>query len=381
MIQKKLKIGITCYPTFGGSGVIATEIGMAMAQRGHSVHFICASVPMRLNRFMDNIYFHEVETRDYPLFISSQYALSLASKIVEVATYEKLDILHAHYAVPHATSAYLAKQILKDQSLKVITTLHGTDITLVGNDRSFLPITRFSIEQSNGVTAPSRFLKLATYDKLNVSTNFPIEVIPNFVDTDSFSPKCPSEPCQLPKRFKKDSERILIHVSNFRAVKRVLDVVQIFNLVQKDVPAKLVFVGDGPDRSAAEALVHELKIADKVLFLGKLESFVDILRSSDVFILPSESESFGLAALEAMSCGVPVVGSNVAGIPEVVTNNKTGFLHPVADVSAMAQSVIEILTDKKLYNDLSINARNDSINRFSKDNIIDKYESYYSSLC
>ena len=381
--SRKLKIGISCYPTFGGSGVVATEIGMAMAQRGHSVHFICAGVPMRLNRFMDNIFFHEVEVKEYPLFITSQYSLCLTSKMVEVAEYENLDIIHAHYAIPHATSAYLARQILKEKSPKIITTLHGTDITLVGNDRSFLPITRFSILESDGITVPSHYLKHATYDKLNVSSSFPIEIIPNFVDTELYKPKCelPKKELLLPNCLRtRSNEKVIVHISNFRPVKRVLDVVKIFNEVQKTVPSKLFFIGDGPDRSAAEALTKEFNLKDKIIFLGKMDSFTDILKNADLFLLPSENESFGLAALEALSCGIPVVGSKIGGIPEVVADKENGFLHPVGSISEMSMSSIKLLSDSFLWESFSKNARTTVLERYQIDKIIDLYEKFYYSL-
>ena len=304
-MDKKLKIGITCYPTFGGSGVVATEVGMAMAARGHKVHFICYDVPRRLDRFMENVYFHEVEVRDNPLFTYPPYSLALASKMVEVVEYEGLDLLHVHYAVPHATSAYLARKILAEKSPKIITTLHGTDITLVGNERSYLPITRFSIIKSDGVTAPSHFLKHATYDKLNVPTDSEIEIIPNFIDTSKYLPRKQAQCRDIRKALPgcTENKKVMVHISNFRPVKRISDVVSVFNLVSQKVDSHLVLVGDGPERSKIERLVHEKGLSENVSFLGKQESIVEILQNGDLFLLPSKNESFGLAALEAQSCG------------------------------------------------------------------------------
>ncbi|MFN8389091.1 MAG: N-acetyl-alpha-D-glucosaminyl L-malate synthase BshA [Bdellovibrionota bacterium] len=377
-----LRIGITCYPTFGGSGVIATEIGMAMARRGHKVHFISYDVPRRLDRFLENIYFHEVEVHDYPLFVHPPYPLSLASKMVEVVTYEKLDLLHVHYAVPHATSAYLAKQVLGNSPVKVITTLHGTDITLVGNDRSYLPIVRFSISQSDGVTTPSQYLKLATYDKLNLSTDVPIEVIPNFVDTDQFRPLFPGEP-RNPSPISDHclaGDKVLVHVSNFRPVKRIHDVVKAFDIVSKQIKSHLVLIGDGPERSRIERLVRDLGLEDQVCFLGKQENFVPILQLAHLFLLPSETESFGLAALEAMSCGVPVIATDVHGIPEVVQHGRTGFLSEVGDVEDMAQHAMQLLTNESLHQQFSRDAREAVLEKYSMPKLIDRYEQYYRDI-
>jgi N-acetyl-alpha-D-glucosaminyl L-malate synthase BshA len=377
--MQQLRIGIVCYPTYGGSGVIASEIGMGMARRGHRVHFIASGMPRRLDRYMSNIYFHEVEMRDYPVFVSPPYAIGLASKIVDVSTYEKLDILHVHYAVPHATSAYLAKQVLGASSPKIITTLHGTDITLVGNDRSYLPITRFSIVQSDGVTTPSQYLKGATYDKLNVSTDFPVEVIGNFVDTEEYQPGNDGIKTKLSPCFKDSAcdGPVLTHVSNFRAVKRIPDIIEVFARVNAEVPSKLILIGDGPERGNAERLVFEKKLTDKVCFLGKLETFTEILQGTTVFLLPSESESFGLAALEAQSCGIPVVASNAGGIPEVVIDGETGFLSDIGDVQDMAKNVLKIINDSALAKKLGENARKRVLDNFSYDKLIEEYEKYY----
>jgi len=376
--RKKLKIGITCYPTYGGSGVIATEIGMAMAERGHRVHFISSDVPRRLDRFTENVFYHEVEAHEYPLIAFPHYDLALASKMVEVCTYEKLDLLHVHYAVPHATSAYLAKQILKAASPKIITTLHGTDITLVGNERSYLPITRFSIMESDAVTAPSNYLKNATYDKLNVPSSLPIEVIANFVDTELFKPVEQKAGKKLRECLGcKDEKPILLHTSNFRPVKRVEDVVRVFAKVKQEIPCHLILVGDGPSRSSAEALAHELGLGKEVCFLGKQELVHEILQSATIFLLPSKNESFGLAALEAMSCGVPVIAARTEGIPEVVTHGELGFLSEVGDVDDMARNCIRLLQDKALYQKISSEGRKVAVEKYGREKLISKYEDYY----
>ncbi|HMO18584.1 MAG TPA: N-acetyl-alpha-D-glucosaminyl L-malate synthase BshA [Oligoflexia bacterium] len=379
-----MNIGITCYPTFGGSGVVATEIGLSLAKLGHQIHFICYDIPRRLPGFVENIFFHEVEVREYSLFEHQPYALSLASKMVEVSTYEKLDLIHVHYAIPHATSAYLAKQILGDRAPKIITTLHGTDITLVGQDRSYLPITRFSIMESDGVTTPSQFLRSATYDKLNVPSSTPIKVIPNFVDLDRYSPA--SEECINPAAHllgvcpRKSNTRILLHVSNFRPVKRIGDVLRVFSRVHESIPSHLVLIGDGPDRSSSEALARELGIEKNVCFLGKQESFIPWLQHADLFLLPSELESFGLAALEAMSCGVPVIASNAQGIPEVVKHGETGFIAEVGNWEKMADYALSILNNKELHQNLRNNARIHAVKNYNSKNIISMYLEFYQNV-
>ncbi|MCB0310599.1 MAG: N-acetyl-alpha-D-glucosaminyl L-malate synthase BshA [Bdellovibrionales bacterium] len=384
-MREKLRIGITCYSTYGGSGVIATEIGMAMASRGHRVHFICADMPMRLNRFTPNVYYHEVEVHEYPLFSHPHYDLALASKMVEVATYEKLDLLHVHYAVPHATSAYMAKQILQAENPqivpRVITTLHGTDITLVGNERGYLPITRFSIMQSDGVTAPSLFLKHATYDKLNIPTTCPIEVIPNFVDSEKFIPISQNGENAVHICFGQEKPLpVLVHVSNFRPVKRTEDVVRVFAKTRESIPCHLVLIGDGPDRSRCEELVRELGLEHQVCFFGKHNAIVDVLQASSIFLLPSKNESFGLAALEAMSCGLPVVASRAEGIPEAVVHGETGFLSEVADIDSMAKDCVRLLSDPDLYARMSRAARKHANESFSRDPIVERYERYYYQI-
>jgi len=371
-----MKIGITCYPTYGGSGVIATELGKELALRGHEVHFISYALPFRLSHYIENIVFHEVEMSNYPLFEFPLYSLSLASKMVEVAEYEKLDILHVHYAIPHATSAYLAKEMLrKNRNLKVFTTLHGTDITLVGLEPSFLPLVRFSIEKSDGVTAVSRFLKEKTIT--NYSCESDIKVIPNFVDTDLFKP---SDNGEFRKTLAPKGEKILVHTSNFRPVKRVPDTIKIFEKVQKEIPSKLILIGDGPDRSECERLSRQLDLCDKVKFLGKQDGLVEILSSADIFLIPSQSESFGLAALEAMACGLPVISSSVGGLPELVRHNETGFIAEIGDIDRMAKYTLELLTNEKKYTIFAENARQRAVNKFDTSKVVPLYEEYYEQI-
>ena len=322
-----MKIGITCYPTYGGSGVVATELGMELAARGHEIHFISYAPPIRLTDTNDRIQFHEVEISNYPLFDHAPYALSLAVKMMEVAESETLDLLHVHYAIPHSVSAFLARSMAAPMRLPFITTLHGTDITLVGNDRSFLPITKFSIEQSDGVTAISHYLKQRTLEEFDIKR--PIEVIPNFVNCDLY---CRKENPAMRAEWAPDGEPILMHLSNFRPVKRITDVVEIFALVREKIRAKLVLIGDGPDRAAAEYLVRKRKLARDVHFLGKQDRVYQHLAQADLFLLPSDMESFGLAALEAMACEVPVVASNVGGVPEVIEHGIDGYLHPPQEI-------------------------------------------------
>jgi len=371
-----MKIGITCYPTYGGSGVIATELGKALALRGHQVHFISYALPFRLNNFVENVVFHEVEMSSYPLFEFPLYTLALASKMVEVAEYEKLDLLHVHYAIPHASSAYLAKQMLKNKiDLKIITTLHGTDITLVGLEPSFLPLVKFSIEESDGVTAVSRFLREKTLTNYNIDKE--IEVIPNFVDTQNFRPI--KDGC-FKKHIADKGEKVIIHTSNFRQVKRVTDAIRVFDMVQKEVPSKLILIGDGPDRSECERLTRQLEISDKVKFLGKQDGLVEILNSADVFLIPSQSESFGLAALEAMACGIPVVSSSVGGLPELVRHNETGFIAEIGDIERMAKYIIDLFTNDKKYELFSKNSRDRAVNLFDISKVVPLYENYYKSV-
>jgi len=369
-----MKIGITCYPTYGGSGVIATELGKELALRGHEVHFISYALPFRLSHYVKNIVFHEVETSSYPLFEFPLYTLSLASKMVEVAEFEKLDLLHVHYAIPHAASAYLAKQMLNEKKdLKFITTLHGTDITLVGLEPSFLPLVKFSIDQSDGVTAVSRFLKEKTIT--NYLCEKPIDVIPNFIDANTYRPNGKPE---FRRHAAPNGEKVMVHTSNFRIVKT--DTIRIFEKVQQEIPSILVLVGDGPDRSECERLCRQLGLCDKVKFLGKQEGLVDILNSSDIFLIPSQSESFGLAALEAMACGLPVVSSSVGGLPELVRHNETGYIAEIGDIDRMAKYTIELLSNKKKYDLFAKNARDRAVNIFDKSKIVPLYENYYKKI-
>lgn len=368
-----MKIGITCYPTYGGSGVVATELGKALALRGHQIHFISYSLPARLDNFVGDVFYHEVEMSQYPLFDFPLYTDSLASKMVDVARYHDLDILHVHYAIPHATSAFIAKRILApNKDIKVITTLHGTDVTLVGLEPSFLPLVKFSIEQSDYVTSVSRFLQMKTYTMYNIEKE--IDVIPNFVDTERFTRR---KDCQFRARFAPNGEKILIHVSNFRAVKRVPDTIRIFDIVRKAVPSKLILVGDGPDRSESERLARELGISDDVRFLGKQTLLPEILSASDLLLMPSQSESFGLSALEAMSCSVPVVSSSAGGLPELVVHGETGFIAELGDVQRMAKYAIDLLSDDRKWELFSQNARKRAVEKFNVDQIIPLYEKLY----
>ncbi|MEG8945922.1 N-acetyl-alpha-D-glucosaminyl L-malate synthase BshA [Rosettibacter firmus] len=372
-----MRIGITCYPTYGGSGVVATELGLALASMGHQVHFISYAMPQRLNRFVENIFFHEVEIASYPLFEHSLYGLSLTSKMLEVIEYEKLDLMHVHYAIPHAVSAYLAKQIRKktNKDIKFITTLHGTDITLMGLEPSFMPLVKFSIEESDGVTAVSRFLKEKTLTNFNVNRD--IEVIYNFIDTEKFKP-LDDKPYH--EKFATHGEKILVHTSNFRAVKRVPDTIRILQKVKKEVPAKLVLIGDGPDRSECERLTRELDLQKDVIFLGKQDALPEILNAADIFLMPSQSESFGLSALEAMACGIPVVSSSVGGLPELIIHNETGYIAEIGDIDRMAKYVIDLLTNEKKYKIFSKNSRERAVKYFDKNIIVPKYIEYYERI-
>jgi N-acetyl-alpha-D-glucosaminyl L-malate synthase BshA len=363
-MSRTLRIGMTCYPSFGGSGIIATELGQELAKRGHEVHFICTGVPRRFVPEAPNVFLHEVKPPGYPLFGGdTQYAIALASKMVEAARTERLDLFHVHYAIPHATAGVLAKQILGPGAPKLITTLHGTDITVVGSDPSFLPVTCYSIEQSDGVTTPSAFLREATYERLGVRRTREIEVISDFVDTELYAPGHP--------------RRVLVHNSNFRPLKRVEDVVRIFARVRQRVACELVLIGDGPDRPRAESLVATLGLTDHVRFLGERVDIVETIQQARVFLLPSETESFGLAALEALSCGVPVVASRVGGLPEVIEEGESGFLAPVGDIDGMADAVVRLLEDDVLHTRLARNARARAVERFRLLPMVDRYEAFY----
>jgi N-acetyl-alpha-D-glucosaminyl L-malate synthase BshA len=369
-----MKIGISCYPTYGGSGVVAAELGKALAERGHQIHLISYALPIRMEGFSKNIFYHEVEISTYPLFDFPLYTPALASKIAEVARFEKLDIVHAHYAIPHAISAYLAKQITAN-GLKIVTTLHGTDITLVGLEPSFLPVMKFSIEQSDGVTAVSRFLKEKTITNYGIEKD--IRVIPNFVDVTRYQR---IEASSVRENIAPNGEKVLIHVSNFRPVKRVQDVVMIFDLIRRKIPSKLILVGDGPDRSACERLARELGVIDDVQFLGKQQELVCLLSSSDLFLIPSQSESFGLSALEAMACEVPVVASSVGGLPELVVHGETGYIAEIGDIERMAKYSIDLLTNEAKYKLFSQASRRRAVEVFNAEKIIDQYEQYYEQV-
>jgi N-acetyl-alpha-D-glucosaminyl L-malate synthase BshA len=377
-----MKIGITCYPTYGGSGVVATELGKALAKRGHEIHFITYAMPTRLSTFMDNIFYHEVEMNNYPLFEFPLYSIALASKMVEVTRFHGLDILHAHYAIPHATSAFLAREILKSEthnsmSIRFVTTLHGTDITLTGLEPSFLPTMKFSIEKADGVTAVSKFLADKTNTQYKIDKH--IEVIPNFVDIDKFKRENDEKTQCFRKNIAPNDEKVFIHISNFRALKRVQDVIKIFYEVRKKLEAKLLLVGDGPDRSDCEQLVRELEISEHVRFMGKQDALVELLSVSDIFMIPSQSESFGLSALEAMSCGVPVISSSVGGLPELNLHNETGYIAEIGDVDRMAKYAVDLLLDKKKYELFSKNARKRAED-FSEDKIVPRYEKFYEQI-
>lgn len=376
-----MRIGITCYPTYGGSGVVATELGIELAAAGHEVHFISYSQPFRLNGRNDGIFYHEVPVSSYPLFEFPPYDLALASRMAEVAEFNDLDLLHVHYAIPHSVSALLARQMLarRGRRLPFVTTLHGTDITLVGLDRSYLPITRYAIQESDGVTSISNYLKEKTFEHFDVSC--PIEVIPNFVNCDVYTPFTDEAVrAEARKRLAKPGEAILIHLSNFRPVKRVVDVVKIFARMVRHVPSQLVLVGDGPDRSAAEWLAHELGIHDRIHFLGKQERVNELLPLADLMIMPSELESFGLAALEAMACKVPTIATRVGGVPELIDDGVTGLLFPVAALDAMAAGAIELLQDRDRLEVMRDAARKTARTRFCSTMIVPHYVKYYESV-
>ena len=365
-----MRIGITCYPTYGGSGIVATELGLELANRGHDVHFISYANPIRLDPGIPRIYYHEVEVSNYPLFQYPPYCLALASRMAEVAEEYRLDLLHVHYAIPHSISALLAQQMTaKIRKLPFITTLHGTDITLVGADRSYFPITKFSIEQSDGITSISEYLRARTEEEFGVSNE--IRVIHNFVNCDMYTPN--------PQ--KDGPEKILIHVSNFRPVKRVLDCIRILAEVRKHAPAHLRMVGDGPERGPAQRLARELGVYSHVTFMGKQGHVERLLPHAHVLLMPSELEGFGLAALEAMACGVPPVATNVGGVPELITNGVDGFLEAPGDVAAQSARVAEILCDDRLQERMSQAARHTATTRFCSDSLIPKYEQYYRDVC
>lgn len=372
-----MKIGITCYPTYGGSGAMATELGLDLARRGHEVHFITFDSPFRLRGYAERTYFHEVDTAmsHYPLFEHYPYTLALASRQYEVALQEKLDVLHVHYAIPHATTAFLAREMLApERSLKVVTTLHGTDITLVGQEASFYAITKFSIEQSDGVTAVSAFLRDETYRAFGC-VSCDLAVVPNFVNLAEYNPGARSVGTALAP----EGHKVLTHISNFREVKRVKDVVRIFARVRRAIPATLVMVGDGPERLDAEREARELGVHDDIRFLGRLDTVAPILAATDLFLLPSQTESFGLAALEAMACGSPVLASRIGGLPEVIEDGVNGILEPPGSVEAMARRAIELLRDTNRHRAMS-EAAILRASLFSADAIVPRYETFYQQV-
>lgn len=376
MSKEKLKIGVVCYPTYGGSGVVATEIGKALAKKGHDIHFITYKRPARLSTFSENIYLHEVSDANYPLFEYTPYETSLASKMVDVVLQHDLDLLHVHYAIPHAAVAFMAKSILKSKGIHipVITTLHGTDITLVGKNRAFAPVVEFSINSSDGVTSVSEHLRQETLDKFAITTD--IRVIYNFIDFDRFRRV---DKDHFKKAVAPNGEKIITHTSNFRKVKRVQDVIKVFDLVSKKVPSKLLLIGDGPERDKMERLCRELGNCGEVRFLGKQDAVEELLAISDLFLIPSQNESFGLAALEAMACEVPVISSNIGGLPEVIQHDINGYLFDVGDVESMASHAIALLSDEVKLQKFRGSAKQRA-NDFNIKNILPQYENYYREV-
>ena len=373
-----MRIGITCYPTYGGSGVVATELGIELAALGHQVHFISYSQPFRLNGREEGIFYHEVPVSSYPLFEFPPYDLALASRMAEVAEFNDLDLLHVHYAIPHSVSAMLARQMLatRGRRLPFVTTLHGTDITLIGLDRSYLPITRYSIQESDGVTAISSYLKEKTFESFEITR--PIEVVTNFVNCDVYTPiNDEVQRAEARKRLAEPGEAILMHLSNFRPVKRVPDVVKIFARVAREIPARLVLIGDGPDRSAAEWLAHDLGIQGRVHFLGKQERVNELLPLADILLMPSELESFGLAALEAMACKVPSIATRVGGVPELVDDGETGLLYRVGDVEGMAEGALSLLRDAGRLEAMREAGRRTAQKRFCASLVVPQYVRHY----
>lgn len=372
-----MKIGMICYPSYGGSGVVATELGLKLALQGHEVHFISYERPFRLDFFHQNIFLHEVEVFDYPLFKFPPYSIALTGTIVEVAKEVGLDLLHVHYAIPHAYSAFVAREIL-DKKVPLITTLHGTDITLMGSNQQFYDVIKFCLKTSDGLTAVSQSLKEQTERTFGISDK--IEVISNFIDPEEYQPI--NTPCVqgLRSRYASQGEKVVIHISNFREVKRIGDVVKTFALINQQVPAKLLLVGDGPERADAYRLAEELGISERVYFLGKQERVVELLSVSDLFLLPSAQESFGLVALEAMACQVPVIASDVGGLPEVVKDGKTGYLLPVGAIEQMAAKGINLLSNEELHSQMAAEARRHALGNFPADKIVSQYEEYYQKM-
>lgn len=373
---RRMKIGIVCYPTYGGSGVVATELGLGLAKKGHQIHFITYGRPARLQSFQENIFYHEVNAEDYPLFEYPPYDTALASKLVDVVKYEGLDLLHVHYAIPHAAVAYMAKKILlaDGKYIPVVTTLHGTDITLVGNNKSFAPVVSFSINKSDGVTAVSESLRKQTFDNFAIKKE--IRVISNFIDFDRFK-KVNKD--HFKKAIAPNGEKILVHVSNFRKVKRVEDVIYVFEKVLKKIPSKLLLIGDGPERRKLEDLCRQIGLCDEIRFLGKQDAVEELLSVADLFIMPSANESFGLAALEAMACEVPVISSNAGGIPEVNIHGKTGYLSDIGDIASMAKYAIKILEDEDVLAEFRKNAL-EQAEKFDIKYVLPQYEKYYEYI-
>jgi N-acetyl-alpha-D-glucosaminyl L-malate synthase BshA len=373
-----MRIGIACYPTYGGSGALATELGIELAARGHEIHFITYAQPFRLTSFHEGLFFHEVEVPHYPLFEYPPYSLALTVQMHEVARQHDLEIMHAHYAIPHAEAAWVAKRMLAQEGkdLRVVTTLHGTDITLVGQDPSFWSITRFSVEQSDGVTAVSEYLRQETHRAFECD-RLDIRVVPNFVDPEIYRPG--RDDCHL-KALAPGGEKIVMHISNFRKVKRVDDVVRIFAGIRREISSRLVLIGDGPERAAATELASGLGVLDDIVFLGKLESVAELISCADLFLLPSEQESFGLVALEALASGVPVIGTGGSGLAEVVDHGETGYLHPVGAVDEMAASGVRLLRDPDLWNRLGAAARAAAVGRYSAALVVPMYEAVYEEV-
>lgn len=370
-----MKIGIVCYPTHGGSGVVASELAIHLAKKGHEMHIISYATPFRLRAFHQNLFVHEVEVASYPLFKYPPYELGLVTKLVNIAESQGLDLIHAHYAVPHAASAYLARQILDSAKLRTLTTLHGTDITLVGADPSFRRVVKFAIEKSDGVTAVSRYLRDRTIEEFDIRRE--IRVIPNFIEP--VRPASGSPGCDR-AAFAPRGERILVHASNFRPVKRIGDVVRVFARVREEIPAKLLLVGEGPERLFVQQLVRELKLGGDVHFLGEQDQLEPLFLCADLFLLPSEQESFGLTALEAMACGVPVIASDVGGLPEVVVHGETGYLYPVGDIAAMAAGAVALLSDPDRHARFKAAARTRAEGSFNADDVVPLYEAFYEEL-
>jgi len=370
-----MKIGIVCYPTHGGSGVVASELAIGLAKKGHEIHIVSYAPPFRLRMFHQNIFVHEIEVATYPLFKYPPYELGLVTELVELAETHDLDLIHAHYAVPHAASAYLAKQILNSERLKTVTTLHGTDITLVGADPSFQRVVKFAIEKSDGVTAVSRYLMKRTVEEFDIQRE--IRVIPNFVDV--LRPSQNRDLCSR-EAWAPRGEKILMHASNFRPVKRIADVVRIFAKIRDAIPAKLLLIGEGPERLFIQQLVRELKLNADVHFMGEQDQLEPLFLCADLFLLPSEQESFGLTALEAMNCGVPVIATDIGGLPEVITHGETGYLFPVGDIADMAASAVSLLGDPARLELFKAQARRRAEQYFSADDIIPLYEAFYEEI-